>query len=274
MTQRIITGALLVALLIFLMYLGGLVFSVGVLVCICIAMFEEYRALSRAGHRPVSLPSWIAIVASLLLAYYQGVMTIVAVLTAACSITLVLVIFREQPKLEDALMSILPLFTIALPGMFIVALANIPAQATRTVLLCYLFAVPVVGDTFAFFVGSRVGGPKLCPLVSPHKTQAGAIGGMTGSVLAAMTVYLVARMVVPGDQLSLVPSWWATLLLGLLGGVSAQLGDLFASMVKRHCGVKDFGNLFPGHGGMLDRIDSILFVSVVIFSYAVVALNA
>lgn len=274
MIQRIITGTLLLGALILLMYLGGLYFSVTVLVCICIAMYEEYRALSRAGHRPVSLPTWLAIVVTLLLVHFQGFMTIVAVVMGACSITLVMVIFREQPRLDDAIMSILPLFTIALPGMFIGALANIPEKVTQVALLSYLFAIPVVGDTFAYFVGSRVGGPKLCPLVSPNKTVSGATGGLVGSVLAAMTVYLVMRLVVPVEQHGLIPSWWATLLLGLLGGIAGQLGDLFASMVKRHCEVKDFGSMFPGHGGMLDRIDSILFVAVVVFSYAVVALNA
>ena len=61
--------------------------------------------------------------------------------------------------------------------------------------------------------------------------------------------------------------WWQYALLGLVGGVAGQMGDLFASLVKRHCGIKDFSNLFPGHGGMLDRLDSILFMAVVMICY-------
>ena len=71
------------------------------------------------------------------------------------------------------------------------------------------------------------------------------------------------------DQATLaqLPTWWQYALLGLVGGVAGQMGDLFASLVKRHCGIKDFSNLFPGHGGMLDRLDSILFMAVVMICY-------
>lgn len=65
----------------------------------------------------------------------------------------------------------------------------------------------------------------------------------------------------------MLPTWWEYLLIGLIGGVAGQMGDLFASMVKRHCGIKDFSNLFPGHGGMMDRLDSILFMAVVMFCF-------
>ena len=66
---------------------------------------------------------------------------------------------------------------------------------------------------------------------------------------------------------AVLPEWWHYVLLGLIGGVAGQLGDLFASLIKRHCGIKDFSNLFPGHGGMLDRLDSVLFMAIIIFCY-------
>jgi len=69
------------------------------------------------------------------------------------------------------------------------------------------------------------------------------------------------------------PPMWANIVVGVVGGVAAQMGDLFASMVKRHCGIKDFGNLFPGHGGMLDRMDSILFAAIIVYSYRVVVMT-
>ena len=130
-----------------------------------------------------------------------------------------------------------------------------------------VFAVPLVGDMFALFVGSAVGGKKLCPAVSPHKTVAGAIGGLGGSVLAAMVVCAIAASVCNPATLAKLPSWWAYLLMGIFGGVVGQVGDLFASLVKRHSGIKDFSNLFPGHGGMLDRLDSVLFMAVLVYCY-------
>ena len=69
------------------------------------------------------------------------------------------------------------------------------------------------------------------------------------------------------------PPMWANILVGVVGGVAGQMGDLFASMVKRHCGIKDFGTLFPGHGGMLDRMDSILFTAIIVYSYRVIVMT-
>ena len=104
-------------------------------------------------------------------------------------------------------------------------------------------------------------------MVSPNKTVSGAIGGMVGALLAVLLTGLVAHGVCGAEVQPLLPSWWEYLLMGLIGGVVGQLGDLFASLVKRHCGIKDFSNLFPGHGGMLDRLDSILFMAVVVFCF-------
>ena len=88
-----------------------------------------------------------------------------------------------------------------------------------------------------------------------------------GSLLTTLLVGLIGYLCVSPETRLLLPSWWQYLLIGLIGGVAGQMGDLWASMVKRHCGIKDFSNLFPGHGGMLDRIDSILFMSVVVFCF-------
>ena len=165
------------------------------------------------------------------------------------------------------MLSVLPLFTIVLPGMCIVALAQVQPKALQVVLLSLVFAIPVLGDTMAFFVGSRVRGPKLCPAVSPNKTISGAVAGLVGSLVAAAAVGVVSLIFCDQATLAQLPTWWQYGLLGLVGGVAGQMGDLFASLVKRHCGIKDFSNLFPGHGGMLDRLDSILFMAVVMICY-------
>ena len=130
-----------------------------------------------------------------------------------------------------------------------------------------VFAVAVGGDTFAYFIGSAVGGPKLCPAVSPNKTISGAVAGLCGSLIAALVIGGVGLAVCDEATGALLPSIPTCLLIGIIGGMAGQMGDLFASMVKRHCGIKDYSNLFPGHGGMLDRLDSILFTAVVMFCY-------
>ena len=264
--QRAITAVGLIAFVMVMMYFGGAVFGIAAMLCISIAIYEEFQAL-KACHRIVAWPTWAGLALGVPLTLTLGIRVILGVMMAICLTTMLVIMFRKEPRLTDIIMSLLPLCTIALPGMCMIAVAMVWPKGLQVILLCLIFAVPVVCDTFAYFIGSRVGGPKLCPEISPKKTQSGAIGGMLGAVLASMLVCAGASAWLDPATRALCPTWWGFLLLGLIGGVASQLGDLFASMVKRHCGIKDFSNLFPGHGGMLDRLDSILFMAVIIMCY-------
>lgn len=267
MKQRYITASLLIILLSVLMYFGGAVLSVAAFICICFAVYEEYHALALKGHRPVAWPTWVGMALSIPLTLMLNTAVIIPILIIVCMVTGVCVMFRHEPKLEDILVSVMPLITIVLPGMCLIALALVQPKALSVVLLSLMFIIPVMGDTMAFLVGSRVGGPKFCPAVSPNKTISGAVAGLLGSIVGALLVAGVAWLCCDTATRALLPTFPAYLILGILGGAAGQMGDLFASLVKRHCGIKDFSNLFPGHGGMLDRMDSILFVAMIIFSY-------
>ena len=268
MKQRFITGLLLVIFLAVMLWLPNWCMALATLVCVCFAVWEEYHALVTAGHRVVTWPTWISLVTSIPLTYFFGVKAIVPLLALALLIMVTVILFRKEPELTDLSMSALPLLTVALPGLSLVAISLLPDQkAVEVVLLCLTFAVPLVGDIFALFAGSAIGGPKLCEAVSPKKTIAGSIGGLAGSVLAAMAVYGLSLVCCNEPTLAKLPVWWHYLLLGITGGAVGQIGDLFASLVKRHSGIKDFSNLFPGHGGMLDRLDSVLFMAVLMYCY-------
>ena len=268
MTQRIVTGLILIAACAVLLALGGVVLSAAVVIIVCFAVHEEYRALEQAGHRPVSWPTWVGMALSVPLLALGGATLLLPVAVGVCMVTLACVRFRAEPRLDDALMSLLPMLTVAAPGLAAVSISTTQPHALQVTLMLLMIAVPAVGDTFALFVGSALRGPKLCPAVSPNKTISGAVGGLVGSVLAALLVGLLA-WVFGGASRAMLPLWGDYLVIGIVGGVAGQLGDLFASLVKRHCGVKDFSNLFPGHGGMLDRLDSILFMALVIFCYRI-----
>lgn len=130
-----------------------------------------------------------------------------------------------------------------------------------------ILAITWLTDTMAYLVGSRLKGPKLAPKISPNKTISGSIGGLIGGIGGALLVYL---LIVKVPSLNLIAnqfnlSWWNFALIGLLGSVFGQIGDLFESKLKRLANIKDSGNIFPGHGGMMDRIDAMIFVTIVVF---------
>ncbi len=265
MKQRFITGALLILLLVVLLWLPGWCMALATLIAIGFATWEEYHALKLAGHQVVTWPTWVVLISSIPLTIATGQKVMIPLLSAALLVMICIILFRKEPQLMDLSMSALPILTVLLPGLCLVSMSLVDQKAVKVVLLSLTFAVPLFGDMMALYIGSAVGGKKLCPAVSPHKTIAGSIGGMAGSVAAAMIVCLIAALTCNEATLAKLPSWWQYLCLGFLGGIVGQLGDLFASLVKRHSGIKDFSNLFPGHGGMLDRLDSVLFMAVLMY---------
>ena len=129
-------------------------------------------------------------------------------------------------------------------------------------ILCFAWG----GDTCAYFAGRAFGKHKLCPVVSPKKTVEGAIGGVLGTMVfgvAATLIYSAAadRMEIFTQSNIGVSMFVVIALLGIVAAVLGIYGDLFASVVKRQCGIKDYGIIFPGHGGILDRFDSVMFIA-------------
>lgn len=129
-------------------------------------------------------------------------------------------------------------------------------------ILCFAWG----GDTCAYFVGRKFGKHKLCPVVSPHKTVEGAIGGVAGTMVFGVIVTLAYSFLAGRTEAFTRSNIGVSMyvIIALLGCVAAVLGiygDLFASVVKRQCGIKDYGKIFPGHGGVLDRFDSVMFIA-------------
>lgn len=270
MKTRIVTGAILLIGLAVAIIMGGWVFAVICTTAICLALYEMIHALKARGHQIVQWPVWACTVLSIPSFVLYENKLLLPLMSATCLIIILYVLFHGEPKLEDILTSVMPLFAVSLPGMCLLAQINAPERWQQVTLLCLSFLVPTVGDTAAYFIGSRYGRRKLIPAVSPNKTVAGAVAGLAGSELTAIAIYLVAHFASRGNAAILMPPAWHFMLIGLIGGVAGQAGDLFASLVKRHCGIKDYGNIFPGHGGMMDRLDSVLFMSVLVYLYQVI----
>ncbi len=129
------------------------------------------------------------------------------------------------------------------------------ADAMGGLIILYLCAVVWGTDIFAMFVGKTMGGPKLAPIISPNKTWSGLMGGIFGAILLGFIAIFLYGLMHGGSFIL-----WHVILVGGLGAIVAQMGDLVESGIKRHFGVKDSGVLIPGHGGLLDRVDGLVSV--------------
>ena len=132
--------------------------------------------------------------------------------------------------------------------------------------LVYLFVVTITTDSMAYVVGSGIGGPKLCPLISPNKTISGAIGGLLfGSLGGVLTYFLFTLNSVFKEMMFYLDiTWWKFIIIGAIVSIIGQIGDIVASALKRSARVKDYGTIFPGHGGVMDRVDGLIFNAVAI----------
>ena len=132
-------------------------------------------------------------------------------------------------------------------------------------LVFFAFFTTFASDTAAFFIGRALGRHHLAPNISPGKTWEGAIAGIFGAIIISLFFTLPTPLVLPLN-------YGQAILLGLLVSILGQLGDLIESLLKRNMGVKDSSRLIPGHGGFLDRIDSVVFAGVVVYYYAIWAI--
>ncbi len=244
---------------------------VGVLVCV-LGVYEMYNALKQAGYSPVGLALFFSSATIYPATYFLGEKGIIASTLLAVMIAIVYFTFSKRLELKDLFATIgVIIYPVLLFAPFFVL--NHSQYGMLAIMLTLL--VPILTDTMAYFVGITFKGPKLCPTISPKKTISGAIGGVLGGILGAMIVFVLfdythcmsvfnnVGMLSLTD--SLVKSGIIYAVIGLVGGVICELGDLGASSIKRKAGIKDFGKIFPGHGGMMDRLDSILFMLPIVY---------
>ena len=189
-------------------------------------------------------------------------------------LALIIMTFRhEKYALKDLFATVFTLiYPMAIMAMFFI----LNRTGNGEILSLFLvIAIAVLEDTCAYLVGVTVKGPKLCPSISPKKTISGAIGGVLGGMLGAVVTFLMFDYAHLFDSFGNVTvtclnaDWRISigiyLAVGLVGGIVGELGDLGASAIKRKLGIKDYGKIFPGHGGFMDRIDSFVFVLPVVF---------
>ena len=257
MLTRLVSGVIGAALALVLLFFGGTVgMTIAAAVLAALAVFELLRAAG-FGWR-YRLPAMLLGAAPLLL-FWQPWAPVMLVAVYGLYVMIVSVARHEELPPERAGMLLL-LPAVAVGGF--TALAALRGWSADGLFYIFLsLVIPWLSDTGAYFTGVCFGKHKLCPVISPKKTVEGLVGGIVTSIGAsALTGWLYTLWC--GHPVSL--QWCSLLLVAARGAPLSVIGDLFASVVKRRFGVKDYGKLMPGHGGVMDRFDSVLPVAVLL----------
>ena len=273
MKTRIITAVVGIAVLIAVMCLfDTLLFDLGIAALTLLAMHEAWQAVGFRKKDWYIYAAAVPTVFMVLLCHYHAVqLLILPVLTCTAIFYAVCLVLRST-TLDFGRLSSFALFSCVILlsfYSFVYLKYRLPREEYSAeaiyfivLILCYAWG----GDTFAYFAGRFFGKHKLAPIVSPKKTVEGAIGGILGCVLLGEICTYVYQNIADKSDIffhGVAPAFYLVVaVLGVIAAVLGILGDLFASVVKRQHGIKDYGTIFPGHGGILDRFDSVLFVSL------------
>ncbi len=290
--KRILTAVLLIPIVLGLVLRAPVPILALVAALVALLAIQEFLKLSEAYKvRPFHWPTYIFVGLFFLFlavnpghdtpllstAVFAGTVAFAAVMAPFVFLVIGMRRVDLSTAFPAAMASAFAFAYVALPLGFLV---QIREQVSGAFLLLYLLLLVWAGDIFAYFVGRSLGRHLMSPRISPRKTWEGTLASLIASLVVGMLLYkyslpistalLNAHLIEKRDGLFALekPPLWPTLLLSAGINIAAQLGDLVESLIKRGAGVKDSGTLLPGHGGMLDRIDALLFAAPVLWYYA------
>ncbi len=259
MLKRTISAIIGLPFLLAVVIIGGIPLFIAILLISFVALWEFYNAC-KGKFTPMKTVGYIGTVVILTLMNFTFESFYILMLL------FILVIILNIIKLIDHKYNFIDI-SITLYSLiyipFLLGHILLITKQANDIVIWLIFIAAWGTDTLAYFSGYLFGKRKLCPSISPKKTVEGAIGGMLGS----MIISLIFGYFFLKDYL------FAVALIGFLGSIAAQIGDLSASLIKRDIGIKDFGNIMPGHGGILDRFDSILFTAPTVYYILIFLIN-
>jgi len=265
--KRIITGIIGMIATVYIVNYGGPIFGGAVMLCAMIAWHELCKAFKHIDMKLWYGFGMITVAFVLGCAWIGNSRETLAVITIAMLMVFSKVVLDHKKfTIHNAAMTVSGIFYIGLSFAHLILLrftdntimieTNIGTISAGCALIWVAFIGTWASDTFAFFVGSKLGKHKLCPNISPGKTVEGLTGGIIGTVLVLAGVgYLFHFSIIH------------MMVLGILLASVATIGDLVESSIKRLTGIKDSGQILPGHGGVLDRFDSIMFTVPLVYYY-------
>ncbi|WP_297425085.1 phosphatidate cytidylyltransferase [Clostridium sp.] len=249
-------GAAMIAPFIIFVFLGGIYLKGFILALSIMALWEFYNALNEKSLKPVKIAGYI-----LLITYYfinNNFEFMMYILVIAAFLLLIIPVINLEYTFIDVSLTLLGFIYCGILFSF-VYLVN--AKPLGEFLVWIIFIGSWLSDTAAFYSGKFFGKHKLSPRVSPKKTIEGSIGGLIGATIFSGIFGIIVQRYV------YIMPVYNYFLIGTMCGLFGQLGDLVASSIKRYVGIKDYSNLIPGHGGILDRFDSIIFSATIVFYY-------
>ncbi len=267
MLTRIITGIVaFIAFLPFLVHSDTIAFPIGMAICAVISTYEMIRCVGLHKKQYMTIPLCLAAAALPVCVRLLGVTSSLFIGIAVCLVYMLYLLgvtIFSHGKIEITQ----SMTALAVSLYIIAAFSGMVVLRDMTEAGKYLYLLVFIGawvpDTFAYFTGRLLGKHKLIPDVSPKKTVEGAIGGVVFCVLAFVGYGLLYNHLWLAAGQTALPVWLMAM-AGLLSAVVSMIGDLSMSVIKRHYGIKDYGRLLPGHGGFLDRFDSVLAVAVIL----------
>ncbi|HLR63867.1 MAG TPA: phosphatidate cytidylyltransferase [Pseudogracilibacillus sp.] len=251
MKQRLITAIIALIIIVPIVWFGDLPFLLLAYFLGTVGLYEMIRMFApqhTIAQFIVTAPFlWYILYPyeNIYLSNQQAVILFVIVLFGS------MVFSKNKFTFDEASRLVISLLYISTSVMYLVHI-----RETGLAYLLFVLFIIWTTDSGAYFAGRFLGKRKLWPAISPNKTIAGALGGLLLSIIVAM----IFQLIHPLDF-----SFGIIILLALIISIVGQVGDLVASAIKRHYDIKDYGNIFPGHGGVLDRLDSVLFVSLILY---------
>lgn len=269
MHTRIISGIIAgIMVILTLSFANPMIVNLIITVLAGVGIHEFYNAMKNLDYKPINWIGYSSVILLLLLGFIDGkkIFIFSMLLLAILIISMLVYAFSEEKSFIDVCITLFGVVYVTFLIAFFLLVYHYQwndAPIGKNFVWLILFGGTLT-DTFAFLVGVTLGKHKLCPKISPKKTIEGAIGGTLGGMLS-----FIAFAFVMNNYWNFSLNYLVFAILGIIVSVFAQLGDLVASYIKRYSKIKDFGNVLPGHGGVLDRIDSILFTSPVIYYFLV-----
>lgn len=258
MKQRVISGAVLVVILAITLYFGGIV-TCGLMALVSLVGNMELLRVYGVNKKTPGIVCYLATVLYYI-AIYLDRMDIIVPMMAVYLLVMLAVYVLTFPTYSDKqiMAAFMDFFYVSVMLSFVYLIRN---MEHGLVLVLLIFVSSWINDTCAYFVGRALGKHKMAPVLSPKKSIEGLIGGIVGAgVFGAVFGILFDKYV---DTMNYAPLLFAV--VGAVGALPAVIGDLAASAIKRNNDIKDYGKLIPGHGGILDRFDSIIFTAPIIY---------